>query len=358
MPVWTDGWMDWGFPMTAPERVGIVFNAYEPRPIDTGERLSEEAVVEMAYQVGDAVQSLGIRTTYLPLGRDLPAFLSQVSSGNYDVLINLCEGYCGRPQWESNIAGILELLQVPFTGASARNTTLCQDMHHTKAVLQYSGLPTAPGRLLASADQPIDIGFPVIVKPNNEDASLGISAQSVVHDQQGLRRQVQQVLDYYRQPALVEAYLDGREFNVAVMQSTTDVPLPVSEIDYSQLQPGLPRICSYEAKWFEDDPWYWQTPPVCPAHIDEELRQRLQGLAVAAFRTTGCRDYARVDFRTDVRGQIYILEVNPNPDVSHNAGYARALTAAGIDYAVFWETMINNALRRKHDNDSPRAAGR
>jgi D-alanine-D-alanine ligase len=172
------------------------------------------------------------------------------------------------------------------------------------------------------------------------------------------RRQVQRVLDNYRQPALVEPYIDGREFNVSVMENTAVVPLPVSEIDFSAMPKGSPKICSYEAKWFEDHPLYQKTPPVCPAPIDDELRQKLQGAAADAFRTMGCRDYARVDFRMDGKGRIFILEVNPNPDISLNAGYARALKAAGIEYEAFWDTMVRNALKRKESNDPTHAAAR
>jgi len=344
--------------MTLPSHVGIVFNAYEPRPTASGERLSEESVAEMAQQVGEAVKSLDLRTTLIPLQRSLHNFLNRVKEEAPEVLVNLCEGYYGRPQWESNVAGIFELLGLPFTGNDAKTLAICQDKHKAKAVLRTSGLPTAPAQIMLSPDQPADLKFPIIVKPNNEDASLGIYPESVVHDEEGFRRQVRRVLDNYRQPALVEPYIDGREFNVSVMENGTVVPLPVSEIDFSQMPKEAPKICSYEAKWFEDHPLYQKTPPICPAPVDDELRGKLQGMAVDAFRTMGCRDYARVDFRMDTKGRLFILEVNPNPDISLNAGYARALNAAGVAYAEFWKTMLTNAARRKEANDPPNAAGR
>lgn len=344
--------------MTVPSHIGIVYNAYEPRPTGTGERLSEESVAEMAQQVGEAVKTLGHRTTLIPLQRSLHNFLNRVKEENPEILVNLCEGYYGRPQWESNVAGIFELLGIAFTGNASKTLAICQDKHKAKAVLRSCNLATAPAQLMLAADQPIDLKFPIIVKPNNEDASLGIYPESVVHDEESFRRQVRKVLDNYRQPALVEPYIDGREFNVSVMENAAVVPLPVSEIDFSQMPKGSPKICSYEAKWFEDHPLYQKTPPVCPAPVDDEQRQKLQAMAVDAFRTMGCRDYARVDFRMDGKGRIYILEVNPNPDISLNAGYARALAAAGIDYAAFWNTMVQNALKRRETNDPPNAAAR
>jgi len=337
--------------MTAAPNVAIVYNAYEPRPTATGERLSEESVAEMAQQAQEAVRSLGLGTTLVPLQRSLLNFLNRVKELNPDALVNLCEGYFGRPQWESNVAGIFELLGLTFTGNGAKTLALCQDKFKAKAVLKASGLPTAPAQLMLKGDEPLELRFPLIVKPNAEDASLGVYPESVVRDEEALRRQVRRCLDNYKQPVLVEAFIDGREFNVSVMENGEARALPVSEIDYSAMPKDMPRILGYDAKWFEDHPLYQKTPPVCPAPVDDETRARLQGLAEAAFRTMGCRDYARVDFRMDAKGRPFILEVNPNPDISTNAGYARALKAAGLEYAAFWGVMVDNALKRRTVND-------
>lgn len=337
--------------MTPAPNIAIVFNAYEPRPTATGERLSEESVAEMAQQAYDAVRTLGIGATLVPLQRSLLNFLGRVRELSPDALVNLCEGYYGRPQWESNVAGIFELMGLTFTGNAAKTLAFCQDKFKAKAVLRAAGLPTAPAQLMLTGEEPLELRFPLIVKPNAEDASLGIYPDSVVRDEEALRKQVRRCLDNYKQPVLVEAFIDGREFNVSVMENGAVTPLPVSEIDFSAMPKDTPRILGYEAKWFEDNPLYQKTPPVCPAPIDDELRAKLHGLAAAAFRTMGCRDYARVDFRMDAKGRPFILEVNPNPDISANAGYARALKAAGIAYSAFWGGMIQNALARRVVND-------
>src|SRR5512135_738596 len=344
--------------MSPDPTIAIVFNAYEPRPTATGERLSEESVAEMAQQAHDAVRSIGVEATLIPLQRSLLNFLGRIKELNPGILINLVEGYYGRPQWEANVAGIFELLGLRFTGNAAKTLALCQDTFKAKAVLKAAGLPTPPAQLMHEGGEPLELRFPLIVKPNAEDASLGIYPDSVVRDEESLRRQVRRCLDNYKQPVLVEAFIDGREFNVSVMENGAIVPLPVSEIDFSAMPKDMPKILGYEAKWFEDNPLYQKTPPVCPAPIDEELRGRLQGLAAAAFRTMGCRDYARVDFRMDGKGRPFILEVNPNPDISTNAGYARALKAAGIEYAAFWGAMVGNALKRRVVNDPADAGAR
>ncbi len=339
-------------------KVAVAFNAYEPRPAAGGERRSEESVAEMAEQVAAAVRELGWPVTLIPLQRSILNFLNRVKEVEPDVLVNLCEGFFGRPQWEANVAGIFELLDLPFTGSALRTLSLCQDKFKAKAILRAAGLPTAPAQFLTSADDAPTVPFPAIIKPNLEDASLGIYPESVVRDAESFRTQVARVLETYRQPAIAEKYIDGREFNVAVMENKRVEALPVSEIDFSQMPAGAPRICGYEAKWFEDHPLYKKTPPVCPAPVDDDLRRRLQETAVAAFSLLGCRDYARVDFRMDKKGEIFILEVNPNPDISHNAGYARALKAAGLEYPAFWGILLENARQRKSGHDPADAAPR
>jgi D-alanine-D-alanine ligase len=331
-------------------RVGIVFNAYEPRPVNTGERLSEESVAEMANQVHAAVKALGYDVTLIPLQRSLLNFLGRIKELNLDILVNLCEGYFGRPQWESNVAGVFELLGMAFTGSNSKTLALCQDKYRAKAILAAYGLPE-PGQAPA-------IRLPAIIKPNSEDASLGITPDSVVRNAEAFEAQTRLVLEKYNQPALAEAFIDGREFNVAVYENEKPEALPVSELDFSAMPGSTPHILSYAAKWFEDHALYTASPPVCPAPIDDELRMKLQATAVEAFKALDCRDYARVDFRMDGKGRLFILEVNPNPDISLNAGFARAIKAAGLGYEAFWKIMLGNALKRKASHDTPDVGAR
>jgi len=327
--------------------VGIAYNAYDPVTGRNGERVSEECVEQTAKEALAAVTELGYSAFIIPLQRSFMSFLQRLKQLKPDVLINLCEGFLGWAQLEANVAAALELFGFAFTGNDSRTLALCLNKFKTKAVLKSCGLPTAPGRLVTSPDQKVDLPFPLIVKPNTEDASLGIHPESVVHDKESLERQVRKVFELYEEPALVEQFIEGREFNVAVFENSKPQPLPVSEIDFTTMPEGSPKICSYEAKWFEDDILCQKTPPVCPAKIDEGLQKKIQDTAVAAFENVGCRDYARIDFRMDQKGKLSILEVNPNPDISLNAGYARALAASGMEYKHFWELMIENALKRK-----------
>jgi D-alanine-D-alanine ligase len=329
-------------------RLGIAYNVYFPE-LDFEFHPSEELVEDMAREVYEALKSAGYWVTLLPLGENLFEFFERIKREEIDVVINLCEGYLNQSRFEPSIAAVYEMLDLPFTGNDSLALAICQDKFKTKAILRALGLPTPHGQLVSSPEEKINLPFPLIVKPACEDASVGINLNSVVDNEEALRLRIEEIVKKYQQPALVEEFIDGREFNVALLgiEGQGVQALPVSEIDFSSLPENIPRICCYEAKWFEDHELYQATPPVCPARINERLRRKLQSLAVAAFKAMGCRDYARVDLRLSSRGEPYILEVNPNPDISLNAGYARALRAASLPYHKFWEIMINNALERK-----------
>jgi len=327
--------------------VGIAYNDYDPLTGRKVDRPSEESVEQTAKEVLTAVTELGYSAFIISLQKSFMHFLQRVKTLNADVVINLCEAFLGHPQLEANVAAAFELLDVPFTGNDSRTLAMCLNKFKTKAVLKSSGLPTAPALLVDAPDQKIDLPLPLIVKPNTEDASLGIHPDSVVRDEAALRKQVAHILEVFEEPVLVEQFIEGREFNVAVLDADKPEALPVSEIDFSRLPEGQPTICSYEAKWYTEDILFQATPPVCPAAIDDGMRDKLQDLAVKAFLACSCRDYARVDFLVDKKGRPFILEVNPNPDISLNAGYARGLAAAGIDYKAFWGRMIEKARGRR-----------
>lgn len=328
--------------------VGILYNAFEPTVDRYEETISERAVETAAVQAAQALAACGYRTRLIPLRRSMTGLIERLRHLRPDALVNLCEGFRGQPRLEAQVAGLLELLDLPFTGNPSRTLALCQDKFRTKAVLTSAGLSTPRAWLMDKEEAfPSSVCFPLIVKPNEEDASLGIYSQSVVRDGQSLRRRVEYVLEHYAQPALVEEFIDGREFNVAIVDLGEPTTLPVSEIEFRDLPDNMPRIVRYEAKWLENHEGYQHTVPVCPALLSEEASSKLQSTALAVYRALKLEGYARVDFRMDSQGQQYILEVNPNPDTSREAGLARSLRAAGIPYEEFWDRQVLLAMNSK-----------
>jgi D-alanine-D-alanine ligase len=192
-----------------------------------------------------------------------------------------------------------------------------------------------------------DLPFPLIAKPVREDGSVGIVRTSVVHDVEQLARAVQAVVTTLRQPCLVEQFIEGREFNVALLGHPTPRVLPLSEIDFSALPPDAPHIVSYDAKWksgSEDD---LGTNPVLHPLLPSGVAARVRRVAADAFRAVGVRDYGRVDVRLAASGIPYVVDVNPNCDLSPNAGLARAAGAVGIDFGSLVALLVRYALRRR-----------
>jgi D-alanine-D-alanine ligase len=179
-----------------------------------------------------------------------------------------------------------------------------------------------------------------------EDASIGIENSSVVYDLESLRQRVATVLKTYNQPSLVEEYIEGRELNVAIIGNEKPVILPISEIDFSKLPPGYPKIVTYNAKWVEGSVEYSGTVGTCPANLEPNIAQQVREVALKAYLLMDVRDFARIDIRLSSQGVPYVLEVNPNPDISRDAGFSRSARTAGMTWEDLLEKIIETALAR------------
>lgn len=268
---------------------------------------------------------------------------------NYDpglwVVFNLLEGLGDRADLEAEAAAILARLGYRYTGSPPETLALCLNKAQTKRVLESKGIPTPAYQICKDRGNRLTVPLPAMVKPVAEDASLGIDDGAVVTTYEQLRQRVSYILDTYQEPALVEEFIDGREFNIGLWGNGQPRCLPLAEIDYSGITDPLRRICSYAAKWEPEREEYHLTPVTCPAKVEGRLAKRIRSVAIAAYETLGCRGYARVDMR--VRdGQPFVLEVNPNPDISPDAGFARAALAAGYSYQEMVERIADLATRK------------
>jgi len=302
--------------------------------------ISAQGVALVAAAVEQALQRKH-QVVCLPVSFDLREVLSSYDPSEW-VVFNLLEGLGNRADLEPEAAAILERLGYRYTGAPPETLALCLDKSRTKRVLEFNGIPTPAYQVCDNRNIEVSIPLPAIVKPVAEDASLGIDDEAVVTTLDQLRDRVRYVLDTYREPALVEEFIDGREFNVALWGNGRPECLPLAEIDYSGIGDPLRRICSYAAKWEPARDEYHLTPVICPAKADSCLAESIRGVAIAAYEAFGCRGYARVDMR--VRGrEPYVLEINPNPDISPDAGFARAAIAAGNTYPDMVEKILRLA---------------
>ncbi len=258
------------------------------------------------------------------------------------VVFNLLEGLGNRADLEPEAAAALSGLGYRYTGSPPEAMAICLDKARTKGLLESRGIPAPAYQVCDGADAAFTVSLPAIVKPVAEDASLGIDDGAVVRTLDELLDRVRYIVEMYRQPALVEEFIDGREFNVALWGNGTPQCLPLAEIDYSAFPDPLRRICSYAAKWEPEKEEYHLTPVTCPADVTSPLAERIRGMAIAAYEAAGCRGYGRVDMR-ERGGEPYVLEINPNPDISPDAGFARAARVAGYGYPQMVEKILTLA---------------
>jgi D-alanine-D-alanine ligase len=303
-------------------------------------------VVRVAEGVVEALAGAGHDALLVPVDGDLVGLRATLADLEPDCVFNLCESLAGDARLESAIPMMLELLGYCFTGSPAEVLGLALRKDRVKSCLQAAGIPTPAGRVLHAADEACDLQFPLIVKPVREDGSVGITWSSVVTDRGALERAVAGVLASFRQPCLVEEFIDGREFNVALLGDPTPRVLPLSEIDFAGLPGGAPRIVSYDAKWKTGSVDDVGTVAVMHPPIPSPVAARIRRAASDAFRAVGVRDYGRVDVRLSNTGVPYVLDVNPNCDLSATAGMARSAAAFGIDYGSLIKLLVRYALRR------------
>jgi D-alanine-D-alanine ligase len=330
------------------QRIAIIYNAPYPELYSaTVEKNASLAIldgVEAAYQ---ALTESGYSASRVPLIPPLESAKECLKRLEADLVFNLFEGFDGSPETEATIVYLLSEMGLTYTGCTGNALSLGLDKAKTKAQLEAIGIATPRYQLLGTNTVSLfHLNYPCIVKPCAEDGSNGISEESVVHDFASLERQVTTVNKSFGKDALVEEFIDGREFNITVLGDNEPKALPPSEIVYS-LPPEIPRILSFSAKWDPQSIYFEHTKAVCPAEIDAELRERIINTALLAFSLLGSRGYARVDFRLDTEEQLKVIEVNPNPDISPDAGSVLQAQATGMTYNKFIEQIAQLALERK-----------
>lgn len=313
------------------DRVLVVYN--ESPFLVKGEpqdMLAEQAVVACSQVVAEALAHR-YQVERVRICADIELALAPYSPAEW-VVFNLGEGVQGRLFEEARIACALAAMGYPHTGS--RGDALARSIHkaHAKELFVAAGIPTPLWRVYRSLSEVEDVlPFPLIVKPVAEDGSLGIGLNAVVHDLPGLRRRVRRTIERYRQAALVEEFIAGREFNVSLWSHTPDV-LPLAQIDFRDFADPSQQIVSFEAKWDMTSFPYHHTPVLCPAPVGEPLAKRIRDIAVSAWHVIGCRGYARVDIRVDEWDQPYVIEVNCNPDLSPESGFFQAVRSTGYKY--------------------------
>jgi D-alanine-D-alanine ligase len=324
-------------------RIGFTFNVKPgPSAPDLDDRYAEWEDEETISGVEAALACAG-EVIRLEATDELPFRLREARP---DIVFNIAEGLYG-PNRESHVPAICEFWSMPYTGSDPLTLALCLDKGRTKEILAHHGIPTAPFTVVGGPEE-LDgfAAWPAIVKPLHEGSSMGITRNSFCRSRAEVRRAIEGVVARYRQPALVEGYLGGREFTCAILGNGDQArTLPIIEINFAGLPVDALPIYSYEAKWIWDKPDEPLDIFRCPAEVDASLAAAIERTSLDAYRVLRCRDWARIDLRCDARGVPHVLEVNPlpgiHPDPAMHSCLPKAARAAGLDYP----DMILSVLR-------------
>jgi D-alanine-D-alanine ligase len=299
-------------------------------------------------QIAAALAAGGHDIEPVGLGEDIATTIVALRAREPELVFNLAESFSGKSALESSVAGLLNLLHLRYTGSSPVTLGMAGDKALTKKVLAFHGIRTPEFASIwrGSVDWAGELQFPLIVKPPQEDASIGITTKSVVRDVRELLETMGAVNAQFQQPVLVEQFIPGREFYVGVLGNAQAEALPLIELDFSRFPEGVPHVASWQAKWEEGNAEYSGTTSLFPENIEPELAERIGQVAVDAFHALRLRDYGRVDLRVNEAGEIYVIEVNPNCYLERNGEFARAAARAGIEYDVLIARIAELAAAR------------
>jgi len=247
---------------------------------------------------------------------------------------------------EPHVAAMLELLQIPYTGSGPLALSLCMNKPRVKEILMHNEIPTPKFQVFYSKNKKLDesLKFPLIVKPVCMDNSIGINEDAVVHNEKDMRSRIAYINRVYNQAALVEEFIKGREFAIAVMGNKNPVALPISEIIFKKDQ-GM-RIYSYDAKWNNDEEFLDIFDEKCPADVPKYIEAKMKKIAVDVYKLLEVKDYGRIDIRLSEDGTPYVLEMNPNPGISADNTIPKAADSLGLSYNEMVNEILYQALER------------
>jgi D-alanine-D-alanine ligase len=298
-------------------------------------------------EIFEALSKLGHEPSYHVLdGRNQS--LQAVAKCGADLIFNLTESYAGDDTMDKNIASYLELLHIPYTGSGPQALYLAQDKSLAKKIFDFHKIktPNFAVSYKGRTDHSHDIEFPLIVKPVSEDGSIGIDSGSVVESVKELMERIDYIHEEFDSPALIEDYIEGREIYAAILGNDNPEVLPLIELDLSRLPKGTPRIACQEVKFDHETEAYKVTKSAPVEDLDEETTEKLQQTGLAAYRALKLRDYGRIDMRLNAKGEVYVIEANPNPWLASAAEFTMAAKKGGYSFADMIEKLVGLAQAR------------
>jgi D-alanine-D-alanine ligase len=302
---------------------------------------------EVVDEVADAVRAIGHDAMTLAFDDDVVGVATRLRGEAPELVFNLTESFAGASALDSSMASLLNLLHLRYTGSSHSGLMLAGDKVLAKRILSFHGIRTPEFAVLhrGAVENAEALQFPVIVKPPQEDASIGITTASVARDLNELLAAMDQIQRQHRGPILVERFIEGREFYVGILGNDEADALPPAELDMSGFPDGTPRVATWNAKWEAEDAAS-SGRIVFPEDLDPSAVDRMRQAAVESFRALRMRDYARVDIRLHGSGEPFVLEVNPNCYLARGEVFAEAAERTGLSYEALIGRIVDLAAGR------------
>jgi D-alanine-D-alanine ligase len=336
--VWEDG---------PPEPVPEPVKAPRARGKSGSRRKRKKDPLHDREEIFESLTKLGYEPSYHVLDGKNPSLLA-LSKCGADLVFNLTESYAGDDTMDKNIASYLELLHLPYTGSGPHALLLAQNKSIAKKIFDFHKIrtPDFATSYKGRTDHSHDVEFPLIVKPVSEDGSIGIDSGAVVDSVKELMERIHYIHEEFDSPALIEEYIEGREIYAAILGNDSPEVLPLIELDLSKLPKGTPRIACQDVKFDHDTEAYKVTKSAPVEDLDDETAQKIRDTGLAAWRALGLRDYGRIDMRLNKKGEVYVIEANPNPWLASAAEFTMAAKKAGYSYTDTIGKIVDLARAR------------
>ncbi len=309
-------------------------------------KVLESEQMKAEAHVYEALLRLGHEVRLFAVTNSVEAILAEIRNHPPDVVFNQAEQFCGDSAQEKNVMGLLEMLQIPYTGTGSVGLMLCKNKALTKKILTHHRIKTPDFVVFPKGSRvyvPKKLKYPLIVKPLREEASYGISMNSWVDNDKSLTERIQFVHESMNQDAIVEEYVEGRELYVGILGNHRPLVLPAREMVFEQVPEDEPKIATFKAKWDEKYRKRWGIRNKS-AHLNEEIHQKIERLSKNVFHYLYLKGYARLDLRLNAEKEVVVIEVNPNPFIAKDEDFAKAAAKAGIEYDQLVQKILNYAF--------------
>jgi len=332
-------------------RVALTYNLKKKDPLKPVDYFSEYDSEETINSVIAALKNKGHSVEAIDV--EYPALFSYFKKNRVDMVFNIAEGKHGRFR-ESEVPAVLDYLNIPYTGSETFSLALALNKALTKKILRAENIPTPNFQLFVKGDEELsaDLAFPLIVKPNCEGSAKGINKTNVVNNKDELFKKVRECIDIYRQEALVEEFIEGKELTVGILENGKTRVLPILEIDFSNCKKSGEYFYSWKMKEFQGNTELGLVPEFyCPARLDKDIEEKVKDVALRTHRAVGCLDISRTDIRLDKSNIPYVLEINPLPGLDpKESNFPIMAYAAGMKYDDLIEAILISASERKRLN--------